>query len=71
MVLLRKNNGRLRVCVHYWKLNANIPNNHFPLSFMSLLLEEVGSHIRYISIDGCAEYNQKSIALTLNAHMFS
>ena len=39
MVLVKKNNGKLRVCVNYKKLNAYTQKDHFPLSFITLLLE--------------------------------
>ena len=38
MVLVKKNNGKLRVCVNYQKLNACTQNDHFPLPFITLLL---------------------------------
>jgi hypothetical protein len=38
MVLVRKKNGKLRVCVDYRKLNACTQKDHFPLPFISLLL---------------------------------
>ena len=63
MMLMKKKNGKLRVCVDYRKLNACTQNDHFPLPFITLLLEEVGGHTRYIFMDGYADYNQISIAL--------
>lgn len=57
MVLLNKRNGKLRVCVDYRKLNACTQNDHFPLPFIILLLEEVGDHARYTFMDGYAGYN--------------
>ena len=63
MVLVRKKNEKLRVCVDYRKLNACTQNDHFPLSFITLLLKEVGGHGRYTFIELYAGYNQISIAL--------
>ena len=63
MVLVKKKNGKLRVCVNYRKLNACIQKDHFPLSFITLLLEEVGGHARYTFIDSYVGYNQIFIAL--------
>ena len=57
MVLVKKKNGKLRVCVDYQKLNACTQNDYFPLPFIILLLEEVGGHARYTFIDGYASYN--------------
>ena len=63
MVIVKKKNGKLRVCVDYRKLNACTQKDHFPLPFITLLLEEVGGHARYTSMDGYAGYNQIAIAL--------
>lgn len=63
MVLVRKKNGKMRVCVDYKKLNACTQKNYFPLPFISLLLEEVGGHAHYNFMDGYADYNHISIAL--------
>ena len=37
MVLVKKKNGKLRVCMDYRKLNACTQNDHFPLPFIILL----------------------------------
>ena len=63
MILVKKKNEKLRVCVDYRKLNVYIKKNYFPRPFITLLLEEVGGHTRYTFIDGYAGYNQTSIAL--------
>ena len=60
MILVRKKNGKLRICVDYRKLNASTQKDHFHLPFISLLLEEVGGHACYTFIDGYAGYNQIS-----------
>lgn len=57
MVQAKKKNGKLRVCVDYRKLNVCTQNNHFPLSFITPLLEEVGGHARYTFMDGYIGYN--------------
>ena len=63
MVLVMKKNGKLRVCADYQKLNACTQKDHFPLPFISLLLEEVRGHACYTFMDGYAGYNQISISL--------
>ena len=45
------------------KVEACIQNDHFPLPFITLLLEKVGGHARYTFMDGYAGYNQIFIAL--------
>ncbi|BFI32702.1 hypothetical protein MPTK2_3g07970 [Marchantia polymorpha subsp. ruderalis] len=62
MVLVKKKNGKLRVCVDYRRLNACTQKDHFPLPFITLVLEEVGGHARYSFMDGYSGYNQISIA---------
>ena len=44
-------------------LNTCTQNDHFPLPFITPLLEKVGGHARYTFIDGYAGNNQNSIAL--------
>ena len=63
MVLVKKKNGKLRMYENYWKLNACTQNDHFSLPFITLLLEEVGSHARYTFMNRYAGYNQIFIAL--------
>ena len=63
MVIVKKKNGKLRVCVDYWKLNACTQKDHFLLPFITLLLEEIGGHVRYTIMDGYVGYNQIAIAL--------
>ena len=63
MVIAKKKNGKLWVCVDYRKLNSCTQKDHFPLPFITLLLEEVGGHARYTFMDGYAGYNKIAIAL--------
>ena len=63
MVIVKKKNGKLRVCVDYRKLNACTQKDQFPLSFITLLLEEVGDYAMYTVMDGYVGYNQIAIGL--------
>ena len=63
MILVKKKNRKLRVCVDYWKLNACTQKDYFSLPFITLLLEDVGGHARYTFMDGYAGCNQISIVL--------
>lgn len=63
MVLVKKKNGKLRVCVDYRKLNARTQKDHFPLPFITSILEEVAGHDLYTFMDGYSGYNQVSIAV--------
>ena len=57
MVIVKKKNMKLRICVDYRKLNACTQKDHFSLPFITLLLEEVGGHARYMFMDGYVGYN--------------
>ena len=54
MVLVKKKNEKLRVCVDYRKLNHCTQKDHFHLPFITLFLEEVGGHEQYTFMDGYA-----------------
>ena len=46
VMLVKEKNGKLRMCVHYRKLNVCTQKDHFPLPLITLFLEEVGDHAR-------------------------
>jgi hypothetical protein len=58
MVIVRKKNGKLRVCIDYRALNKVTLKDHFPLPFMNNILEEVACHAMYSFADGYSGYNQ-------------
>nr|AAS37664.1 putative reverse transcriptase [Weissia controversa var. wimmeriana] len=62
MVLVKKKNGKLRMCIDYQKLNKNTQKDHFPLTFVNTILEEVLGHELYTFMDGYLGYNQITIA---------
>ena len=61
MVLVKKKNGQLRVCIDYRKLNKCTEKDHFPLPFVNTILEEVAGYELYTFMDGYSGYNQISI----------
>jgi len=62
-VLVKKKGGnKLRVCVDYRDLNACTLKDHFPLSFISTIVDEVAGKELYNFMDGYSGYNQVSIA---------
>ena len=58
MVLVRKKNGKLRVCIDYRALNKCTVKDDFPLPFLNIILEEVAGKQRYTFFDGYFGYNQ-------------
>ena len=63
MVLVRKKNGKLRVCVDYRKLNTCTQKDHFPFPFIANILEEVVGYKHYTFMSGYSGFNQVSIAI--------
>ncbi|KAL3693229.1 hypothetical protein R1sor_006880 [Riccia sorocarpa] len=57
IVVVRKKNGKLRVCIDYKKLNAVTKKDYYPLPFI-----EVSGHEWYNFGDGYNGYNQVKIA---------
>ncbi|KAG6557114.1 hypothetical protein Mapa_001041 [Marchantia paleacea] len=62
IVIVKKKNGKLRVCVDYKKLNAVTKKDYYPLPFIDEILEEVAGHEWYSFGDGYSGYNQIQIA---------
>jgi hypothetical protein len=63
IVLVKKKGGnKLKVCVDYRNLNAHTLKYHFPLLFISTIVDEVAKKGLYSSMDGYLRYNQVSIA---------
>jgi hypothetical protein len=61
-VLVKKKGGnKLRVCVDYRDLNAHTLKDHFPLPFISTIVDEVVGKELY-SFKNYSGYNQVSIA---------
>jgi hypothetical protein len=63
IVLVKKKGGnKLRVCVDYRDLNACTFKDHFPLLFISTIVNEIAGKKLYSFMDGYSGYNQVSIA---------
>jgi hypothetical protein len=58
----KKSGNKLRVCVDYKDLNARTFKNHFLLSFISTIVNEITGNELYSFMDGYLRYNQVSIA---------
>jgi len=62
MVLVKKKNEKLRVCVDYRQLNKHTRKDHFPLPFINTIVDEVAGNELFTFMDGYSGYNQISIA---------
>ena len=63
MVLVKKKNRKIRICIDYRALNKQTQKDYFLLSFINIILDEVASHELYTFMNGYSGYNQISIAL--------
>jgi hypothetical protein len=61
IVLVKKGGNKLRVCVDYRDLNAHTLKDHFPLSFISTIVDEIAGKELYSFMDSYSRYNQVSI----------
>ena len=52
IVVVPKKNGKIKVCVDYWKLNAATVMDAFPLPFTDAVLDAVADHEVYSFLDG-------------------
>lgn len=60
MILVKKKNEKLQVCIDYKKLNKCTQKDHFSMPFINIILKEVASHEIYTFVNGYLEYNQIS-----------
>ena len=63
MVLVKKKNGKLCVCVDYRQSNKHTCKDHFPLPFINTIVDEVAGNELFTFMDRYSSYNQISIAL--------
>lgn len=62
MVLIKKKNRKLCICIDYRALNKYTYKDHFPLPFVNTILDELAGNELYTFMDGYSGYNQISIA---------
>jgi hypothetical protein len=58
----KKGGNKLKVCVDYRDLNARTLKDHFPLSFLFTIVNEIVGKKLYSFMDRYSRYNQVSIA---------
>nr|XP_011459867.1 PREDICTED: uncharacterized protein LOC105350136 [Fragaria vesca subsp. vesca] len=58
VVLVRKKNGKMRVCVDYRDLNNATPKDIYPMHVADLLVNAAAGHEVLSFMDGIAEYHQ-------------
>ena len=58
IVIVPKNNGKLRICVNLKKVNAAIIRDNYPLPLTHLVLERVSGKEAYSFLDGFFGFNQ-------------
>ena len=62
IVVVPKKNGKLRICIDYWKLNTATKKDPYPLPFTHSVLDTVAGHEVYSFLDGYSGYHQLKIA---------
>ena len=63
-VVVKKKNGKWRVCVDFTDLNKACPKDHFPLPRIDQLVDAIAGHPRMSFLDAFQGYHQ--IPLTLD-----
>lgn len=62
LVLVRKKDGSLRMCVDYRRLNAQTVRDAYPLPRLEELLDQLAGHAWYTTLDLRAGYHQVPVA---------
>ena len=62
IVLVKKNNGQIRCCVHFRNLNKACSKDKFPLPNLDLLIDSVAGSAMFSFMDGFSGYNQIRMA---------
>ena len=61
LVIVPKKNGKWRVCVDYREMNKATQKDHFPLSFIDQVLDNLSGKKFFSFLDGFSRYNQIQI----------
>jgi hypothetical protein len=57
VVLVKKSNGKWRICIDFTDLNKACPNDSFPLPQMDNLIDSTSGHKRLSFMDAFSGYN--------------
>jgi len=57
IVLVRKKNGQLPICMDFQDLNEAFPKDHFPLPVVELMIDSITGHEARSFMDYTAGYN--------------
>ena len=61
-VVVKKKNGKWRVCVHFTNLNRECPKNLFPMPKIDQLVDSMYGHLRMSFLDAFQRYHQIALA---------
>jgi hypothetical protein len=62
IVIVPKKNGKLKICIHFKKLNVATKKDPYPLPFIDEMLNRVAWYQTYFFLDGYSGYHQIFIA---------
>ena len=62
MVVVKKKNGKWRVCVDFTNLNQACPKDPFPLPKIDLLVDAMAGHNRMSFLDAFQGYHQVALS---------
>lgn len=63
ILLVPKNDGKLRMCIDYKELNKASLNDDFPLPHIDVPVDNTTAHALFSFINGFSSYNQIRMAL--------
>jgi hypothetical protein len=72
MVVARKKNGKIRICIDFRNLNRACTKDHYPLPKMETLLQRVTGSGMISMLDGFSGYNQirlKKLRIGIRLHL--
>lgn len=62
VVLVKKPNGKWRMCIDYTDLNRVTPKDYYPLPTIDHLIDTTAGHVLFSFLDAFSGYNQISLA---------